>query len=200
MRAAISKLTTAYRRPINFIRRRRTRAVVFSLSSSRRFSSSSSRSSSKVGSRATPSTTMSASMEGNDDKTTNDPLTQYVVVRRDLWRDKGWSIGSICVQVAHASVAAIADFPEREETKQYVSLKNLKSMTKVVLEVKGETQLESLSEKLRTNDVEHHCWREQPEDYLTCLATRPYKRSEIKGYFKKANLASDVFSSNVVKE
>ena len=123
---------------------------------------------------------------------TNNRLTQYIVLRRDLWREKSWPLGSICVQVAHASVAALETFKDHEDTKTYVSAKRLQSMTKVVLEVKGEPQLLTLSKKLTENKIEHYAWREQPEDYVTCLALRPYRKEEVKGLLKKCNLASDV--------
>lgn len=119
-------------------------------------------------------------------------LTQYIVLRRDLWREKSWPLGSICAQVAHASVAALETFKDHEDTKTYVSAKRLQSMTKVVLEVKGEPQLLTLSKKLTENKIEHYAWREQPEDYVTCLALRPYRKEEVKGLLKKCNLASDV--------
>ena len=126
------------------------------------------------------------------DSETNNRLTQYIVLRRDLWREKSWPLGSICAQVAHASVAALETFKDHEETKTYVSAKRLQSMTKVVLEVKGEPQLLTLSKKLTENKIEHYAWREQPEDYVTCLALRPYRKEEVKGLLKKCNLASDV--------
>jgi len=126
------------------------------------------------------------------DSETNNRLTQYIVLRRDLWREKSWPLGSICAQVAHASVAALETFKDHEDTKMYVSAKRLQSMTKVVLEVKGEPQLLTLSKKLTENKIEHYAWREQPEDYVTCLALRPYRKEEVKGLLKKCNLASDV--------
>ena len=130
---------------------------------------------------------------GDSERTnTNERLTQYIVLRRDLWREKSWPLGSICAQVAHASVAALETFKDHEDTKTYVSAKRLQSMTKVVLEVKGEPQLLTLSKKLTENRIEHYAWREQPEDYVTCLALRPYRKEEVKGLLKKCNLASDV--------
>ena len=139
--------------------------------------------------KATPAR---ATFVGDSEHTTNERLTQYIVLRRDLWREKSWPLGSICAQVAHASVAALETFKDHEDTKTYVSAKRLQSMTKVVLEVKGEPQLLTLSKKLTENKIEHYAWREQPEDYVTCLALRPYRKEEVKGLLKKCNLASDV--------
>ena len=69
------------------------------------------------------------------------------------------------------------------------------NMRKVVLEIKNESQLTALSERLKGDGIEHALWREQPEDVVTCLATRPYRRSAVGGYFKKCNLAKDVFGA-----
>ena len=49
----------------------------------------------------------------------------------------------------------------------------------VVLEIKGETQLRSLSAKLAEAGVAHKLWVEQPEDYATCLATAPAPKSTV---------------------
>jgi hypothetical protein len=62
-------------------------------------------------------------------------------------------------------------------------------MRKVVLEVKGEAQLTTLSGRLTEAGVDHKLWMEQPENYPTCLSTRPYRKSEIAHLFKKCNLA-----------
>jgi peptidyl-tRNA hydrolase len=142
--------------------------------------------------KATPARALTFVGDSEHTTNTNERLTQYIVLRRDLWREKSWPLGSICAQVAHASVAALETFKDHEDTKTYVSAKRLQSMTKVVLEVKGEPQLLTLSKKLTENKIEHYAWREQPEDYVTCLALRPYRKEEVKGLLKKCNLASDV--------
>jgi hypothetical protein len=58
----------------------------------------------------------------------------------------------------------------------------------VVLEVKGEVQLLNLSEKLGAAGISHKLWVEQPENFPTCLATKPYRRSEAGQHFKKLQL------------
>jgi hypothetical protein len=58
----------------------------------------------------------------------------------------------------------------------------------VVLEVKSDAQLRNLSSKLDDAGVKHKLWIEQPEDYPTCLATKPYRRSEVAHHFKKLQL------------
>lgn len=58
----------------------------------------------------------------------------------------------------------------------------------VTLEVKGETQILNLSEKLKSGNIAHKLWIEQPENILTCLATKPYPKSFVSSYFKKLKL------------
>ena len=135
--------------------------------------------------------TMTASAT-NGDVNDEDVLTQYIILRRDLWREKAWPLGSIAAQVAHASVAALETFKTNEDSIKYVAKERLSSMTKVVLEVKGEAQLMTLSEKLTENNIDYYAWREQPEDYVTCVALRPYRKEEVRELLKKCNLASDV--------
>lgn len=58
----------------------------------------------------------------------------------------------------------------------------------VTLEVKGETQLRNLAQKLEIGGVAHKLWMEQPENFPTCLATKPYRKSEVASFFKSLKL------------
>merc|ERR1719342_1943673 len=64
-------------------------------------------------------------------------------------------------------------FYEHEDTQNY--LRELDSMHKIVLEVKDENELKKIDQKL---------WVEQPENFPTCLAVRPYPKSQVQKYFK----------------
>ena len=128
-------------------------------------------------------------------KTTDDELYQFIVLRKDLGRALRWPLGALAAQCAHAAVSAVWTYADREDTREYCSKENMANMRKVVLEIKNESQLTALSEKLKGDGIEHALWREQPEDVVTCLATRPYRRSVVGGYFKKCNLAKDVFGA-----
>lgn len=55
-------------------------------------------------------------------------------------------------------------------------------------QAKDEEQLKKLSETLTENKIDHKLWTEQPENYCTCLATKPYAKQEIQTFFKKFNL------------
>lgn len=68
-------------------------------------------------------------------------------------------------------------------------------LAQVVLEVKGETQLRNLSAQLQDAGVQHKLWVEQPEDYPTCLATKPYRRSEVGQHFRKLQLCKAALGS-----
>lgn len=58
----------------------------------------------------------------------------------------------------------------------------------VTLEVKGEAQIVNLSEKLNLSGIAHKLWIEQPENILTCLATKPYPKSIVSSFFKGVKL------------
>lgn len=61
-------------------------------------------------------------------------------------------------------------------------------LCQVTLEVKGEPQILSLSEKLKAGGIAHKLWIEQPENIPTCLATKPYPKSVVALFFKKLKL------------
>ncbi|XP_062024135.1 uncharacterized protein LOC133740213 isoform X3 [Rosa rugosa] len=127
--------------------------------------------------------------EANPDSSkpeTPDVLVQYVVLRRDLIDT--WPLGSVVTQGCHASVSAIWSHKDDPHTLQYCSPENIDSMHKVTLEVKGEPQILNLSEKLKAGGIEHKLWIEQPENFPTCLATKPYPKSIVSSYFKKLKL------------
>lgn len=58
----------------------------------------------------------------------------------------------------------------------------------VTLEVKGESQIINLSEKLTAGGIAHKLWIEQPENIPTCLATKPYPKSVVSPLFRKLKL------------
>lgn len=60
-------------------------------------------------------------------------IVQYVLLRSDLLKELGWSIGAVVAQACHASTAVLHLYREDEHTTQY--LNDLDNMHKVVLEV-----------------------------------------------------------------
>ncbi|KAK4793483.1 hypothetical protein SAY86_023918 [Trapa natans] len=121
-----------------------------------------------------------------DEKREEDMIVQYVVLRRDLIDT--WPLGSVVTQGCHASVSAIWEHRDDSITAEYCSPEKIDSMHKVTLEVKGETQILNLSEKLKAGGIAHKLWIEQPENFPTCLATKPYVKSTVSSYFKKLKL------------
>ncbi|ORX93724.1 peptidyl-tRNA hydrolase II [Basidiobolus meristosporus CBS 931.73] len=115
-----------------------------------------------------------------------EPLCMFVVVRKDLVKSLGWPLGSILTQACHASTAALWTYREDPRTKEYVS--NLDGMHKVVLETKNLNSLTTVQEKLKDLNIPYREWLEQPENIVTCLATVPVRKSEVKDAFKKCQL------------
>ncbi|KAG0084182.1 peptidyl-tRNA hydrolase domain-containing protein 1 [Podila epicladia] len=116
-----------------------------------------------------------------------DPLTMFIVIRKDLIKALGWTTGSVIAQACHASTAILHKTSELPDTREYLA--DLNNMHKVVLEVKNVAHLEALAASLSGLNVPHVTWREQPEDILTCLSTSPIRRNqEVKDAFKKCSL------------
>lgn len=128
---------------------------------------------------------MAAVVQDGDD----DPLIQYLVLRRDLQEKDRWPLGALVAQGAHAAVGAIAESYGDPNTAAYVAPAALGSMTKAVLEIKGEAQLTALAAKLASAGVKHKLWVEMPENIPTCLATAPARKSDLAPHFKKCQLA-----------
>lgn len=137
---------------------------------------------------ASPSTTI-AEGPGQPASKQVEFLVQYVVVRKDLWSSLKWPLGSVVAQACHASSAAMWLYKDDEVTQQYLAPENLDNMAKVVLEVKDEAALRKLAEALSQGGVKHKVWVEQPEDFPTCLATKPYAKADVAQYFKKYQLS-----------
>ncbi len=52
----------------------------------------------------------------------------------------------------------------------------------------NEDSLRTLQAELKENDVDHKLWVEQPENFPTCLATKPYPKDAVQKYFKMFKL------------
>ncbi|KAJ7561074.1 hypothetical protein O6H91_03G012600 [Diphasiastrum complanatum] len=125
---------------------------------------------------------------GSSSSSQEEPLVQYIVVRKDLIKDLKWPLGSVISQACHAAVAAIWLHKDDQHTMQYCKPDNLEHMRKVTLEVDGETQLLNFAQKLDNASIVHKLWIEQPENIPTCLATKPYRKAEVALFFKKIKL------------
>lgn len=132
-----------------------------------------------------PRVARSVSMSSADD-----PLFQYVVLRRDLQEKEGWPLGSLVAQGAHASLAAVAEHLDDEDVRAYIAPGAVDGMHKAVLEVKGEPQLRNLALRLAEAGVDHKLWVEQPENIPTALASKPARKSALAPHFKKCQLST----------
>ncbi|XP_045535168.1 putative peptidyl-tRNA hydrolase PTRHD1 [Papilio machaon] len=119
-------------------------------------------------------------------------IVQYILLRSDLLKDLGWSVGSLVAQACHASSAVLHLFKDDEYTVKY--LNDLDNMHKVVLEVPNEETLRKIAEKLKENSIDHKLWIEQPENIPTCLAFKPYPKEEIKKYMATINKTNELMT------
>lgn len=83
-------------------------------------------------------------------------------------------------QACHASTAVLHLFGTDKNTQEYFSA--LDSMHKVVLQAPDLESLNQVAEKLRSNGLDFKLWIEQPENIPTCIAIKPYTKSELKDY------------------
>lgn len=113
-------------------------------------------------------------------------IVQYVIVRSDLLKEKGWSVGALIAQACHAVTAVTHLFRDDEDSKRY--LDDMDNMHKVVLEAKNEESLVELKDKLVAGGVKHKLWIEQPENIPTCLVVKPYPKDDVQMYFKAFKL------------
>ena len=113
---------------------------------------------------------------------------QIIVVRRDLVSAMNWPMGSVIAQACHACVAVVHEHRDDADVAAYLAAGNLDAMRKVVKEVKGEPQLRALAEQLSAEGIAHRVWLEQPENFPTAIALKPYPASRVKPLLKKYQL------------
>lgn len=89
-------------------------------------------------------------------------------------------------QACHATTAAIHLYYSHENTQKYLA--DLDSMHKIVLSVDNEDALKELEQRLQEVSVDYKLWIEQPENFATCLAVRPYPKGQVQHLFKKLKL------------
>ena len=109
--------------------------------------------------------------------------TMYVIMRKDLSKIPGWTMGSIIAQAAHNVSKLVWIHREHPIILDY--MKDPNDMTKVVLSVKNENQLKLLSLELSSAGFINEIWRENPENKDMCLVTLPYEPEEIRPFLGK---------------
>jgi peptidyl-tRNA hydrolase len=123
-----------------------------------------------------------ADEENVSNKEASDTIVQYIAVRKDL----KWPLGALIAQCCHASTAAIHLNYSDEQCTKY--LKDLNNMHKIVVAVPNEQELTLLADTLDKNNIKHKLWIEQPENFPTCLAIKPYYKNSVASFFKTFKL------------
>lgn len=119
--------------------------------------------------------------------TANNPLVQYIVLRRDLKKMKNYNDGAIIAQACHASNAIL--YRTINDSLSQLYFNDLDRMHKIILGIDGnEKELIELSDLLKQNTIEHYLWIEQPENIPTALAVKPYWKKDVEQYFSKFKL------------
>ncbi|XP_002156312.1 putative peptidyl-tRNA hydrolase PTRHD1 [Hydra vulgaris] len=113
-------------------------------------------------------------------------IVQYVIVRKDLLDTLRWPFGAVIAQACHACIAITQICKDDEHTKLY--LEDLDNMHKVILQADNETTLRNLALLLKENNILHKVWTEQPENYPTCIALKPYPKDDVQQFVKKFKL------------
>jgi peptidyl-tRNA hydrolase len=118
----------------------------------------------------------------------SDVLVQYVVMRGDLIKAHKWNVGGLIANGSHACVAVICEHMADAEVKAYIDPTAATQMHKVVLAAKDDAELGATSDLLTHHQMKHKVWTEQPENFRSCLAVRPYPRSLIQPLLKHLKL------------
>lgn len=104
--------------------------------------------------------------------------TMYVIIRKDLLKLPNFTSGSVIAQASHGVCKLL--WIHRENPKILDYMKDPNDMTKVVLSVKNENQLQLLSKELQDAGFLNEVWNEKPECKDMCLVTLPYEPEEIR--------------------
>ena len=63
--------------------------------------------------------------------TNHNPILQYVILRKDLWKELKWPLGSVVAQGCHAATAALWLSKDQKITQTYCAPLNIDHMHKV---------------------------------------------------------------------
>jgi peptidyl-tRNA hydrolase len=112
-------------------------------------------------------------------------IVQYILLRKDL---ESFSQGAIIAQACHSAVYSIEKYRSETDTAMY--LEDITAMRKIILGISKE-EVGEVIEELNSHGLDYTVWREQPEDIITCISLRPYKRDslgEIHALFRRLRL------------
>jgi peptidyl-tRNA hydrolase len=107
----------------------------------------------------------------------------YVIMRKDLSKISNFTAGSILAQASHGCCKLLWIHRDNPLVQAYMNDPN--DLTKVVLSVKNENQLQLLSKELMDAGFINEVWNEKPECKDMCLVTLPYEPEEIRPFLGK---------------
>ena len=61
-------------------------------------------------------------------------------------------------------------------------------LTYLLWQVQDVNTLQNVADDLLKNNIQFKLWIEQPENFATCLATKPYYKPDVEKYFKQLKL------------
>lgn len=80
-------------------------------------------------------------------------------------------------QACHASNAALQQFRDDAQTREYVA--NVPNMTTIILSIKDAEELRLYCDKLNQEKVDFCEWIEMPERLPTAIALKPYYKAQL---------------------
>jgi peptidyl-tRNA hydrolase len=101
------------------------------------------------------------------------------------------NVGGLISNATHAAISVIIENSQDKDTNNYTGTSALPPATQmhsVVLAANDQTELEQTVDKLKQNNIIYKVWIEQPENYPSCLATKPYQRKIIQPILKHLKL------------
>ncbi|CAF0842310.1 unnamed protein product [Didymodactylos carnosus] len=130
-------------------------------------------------------------MSTNDSKSASSlidtsPIVQYILLRGDLKKSKSYNDGALIAQACHACSAILFKTLDDVYTVNY--LNDTANMHKIILNVPTEDELIQAHKTLTEGDIQHYLWLEKPENIKTCIAVKPYVKSDVENYFKQYKL------------
>ena len=100
----------------------------------------------------------------------DDVVVQYVVLRRDLWKELDWPLGSVVAQACHAATAVLWQCRDDDVVNAYCAPENLDSMHKV-----RHCHKSSLSQLALHQSSAHrlHSINDSMQQPMTCICALP---------------------------
>lgn len=107
-------------------------------------------------------------------------MRQYVIIRRDLLSMKPvFTIGALIAQGCHATTQVIASNWSLPSVQSFIAQGS--KMTVCVLACDDEPHLRRISDDLKSGNIAHSVWTENPEMIDVAIATVPIEKADAPG-------------------